>query len=123
MSRQKISSPSILSQKDGKVPDHKLRDFVAEQLQELRQRTSWKQGEIAQELRRTQGQVSRYETGQRDIPVEDLARIARLLQVPVQEFFPADLWDKLSTEEVQMIQLLRKRDYPALLRAIAETMS
>lgn len=116
-SQHKVSSPYI-----SRVPTHKLRDYIAEQLQEIRQSTSWKQTEIADELRRTQGQVSRYEQGQRDIPAHDLAQLARLLQVPVQEFFPPDVWDQLEPDEVRVVQLLRKKDYQGLLRFIADQM-
>lgn len=115
--------PAATQGKEGRVAEHKLRDHIAEQLQQIRQSTSWKQAEIAAEIGRTQGQVSRYELGQREIPADDLARIARPLQVPVQQFFPPDLWDSLSAEEVEIIQLVRQKQFPQLLHLVAEMLA
>ena len=105
-----------------RVADYRLRQYLAEQLKELRCSTTWKQEEIAVEIARTQAQISRYESGQRLIPAEDLARIARLLQVPIQNFFPPDLAGGLHPDEIQLVSAVRRRDYAQALHALADQM-
>lgn len=102
------------------VPERLLRPYIAAQLKRLRRQTSWTQKLIAAELGRTQAQVSRFENGTRQIPADDLGKIARMFQVPIQEFFPSHLWEDLTQEEERILKAFRNNDHSELLILIAD---
>lgn len=59
---------------------------VAQLLAELRQERGWLQQDVADRLKKTQGFVSRYESGSRRIDLVELLDILRALEADPHEF-------------------------------------
>src|SRR5258708_33121599 len=74
---------------------------VGKKIAEGRQARGLNQGELAKELGKTKQSVSAWETGTTQIPLGELARVAEILNFPIQFFFATvgapeiDVWQRL----------------------------
>ncbi len=102
------------------IPDRKLPAHIGSKIVEYRKQANITQEELAEFLGCSQGQVSKYERGERDVSAFELARLARRLQVPIEEFYPDDLRQELDSTEVQLLNAWRDHNIVRLLELVVK---
>lgn len=77
--------------------------FIAARIMELRTRATLTQAQLASKLGESTNTISRWETNTYRPTAKHLEQLARLFQVPISAFFPADLQPQQAGEEVQAL--------------------
>ena len=84
---------------------------VGQRIQQLREEKGWSQRELAALLCASLTRISRYEAGEREVPLRTLMRLAQIFGVPVDFLLPGPAPDPLERElRARLLRVLRLRE-------------
>lgn len=91
---------------------------VGQRIQQLREERGLSQRELAAQLCISFSRISRYEAGEREVPIRTLMRLAQIFGVPVDFLLPEAAADPLEQElqaRVRRVLALRERQTAVLI--------
>jgi len=97
-----------------------IQAYIGRRLARERAALKITQAEFATMLHCSQPQYGRYESGDRAVPASDLYELSRVLEVPVDSFFPAEGRGDLDKAEIELVEAWRARNLRKLLSLIGE---
>lgn len=90
--------------------EDKYNRFIREKIKQARLEKGWTQAQLADELRKSQGNISDIEQGRLRVSAVDLMGVAYLLEKPVKYFFPMNVPTEgdLTSNEWELIHHFRR---------------
>lgn len=91
---------------------------VGQRIQQLREEKGWSQRELAALLCASLTRISRYEAGEREVPLRMLMRLAQVFGVPIDFLVPGMVQEPFEQElqaKVRRVLALRERRTAVLL--------